>query len=278
MRAVKYAFFMVSVGLLLSACPQDLETDAGALDAGLSDTAILDSNSSVDANPDAGCEQACGTAGEDSLTVEGECQGNLLRYCENNCVVERDCQGMAGGPYSCGLYGPFYECLAGAGQDYKPQYWDCDPLTNCTGNQPCDEGAGLHCETRGSSFICVTGEAVDAGELDAASAEDASPADANAPDTASVSDSAVSDSQSADAETADVAVADVAAVDSNSPDAGSQASDAQLSDLSAGDAASEQDTGTQADSSSQADASTQSDSGPDADATDSPDSAANDIN
>lgn len=210
---------------LLQACPQASPSDAGATDAGLSDAAQMDSAQEQDAGQDAGCAQDCILDDGTALSVEGTCDGTLLRYCENNCLVERDCAGMAGGPYSCGLYGPFYECLAGAGQDCEPNYWDCDPATNCNGQQPCDENAGLYCEERGASFLCVHAEMEDAGP----GLEDATSADVNTVD-AMISDAGQDDAQIADANTLDSAVEDGRVYDANLEDTSAPIEDAAHSE------------------------------------------------
>lgn len=236
MRNNKLSILGLFIGAaFLQACPQASPQDAGATDAAILDASQSDSAQEQDAASDAGCAQSCDQAGDTPLSVEGECVDSLLRYCENNCVVEIDCAGLAGGPYICGLYAPFYECLAGAGQDCEPNYWDCDPATNCTGQQPCDESAGLFCEERGTSFLCVHSESMDAGP----NPEDAAFFDAAATDSAMADrdaanppDSANTDLQSTDLHSTDLLSEDLLREDAANPleDAGLTTEDAGISE------------------------------------------------
>lgn len=121
--------------------------DQAELDVGTGDTTALDT----------GCP-ACG-----DVTLNGECDGTVLRFCDDNCLITRDCATQQNGPYRCGLMPPetdWYECLAGLGQPCEPDYWECTPGLTCNGNYPCDPALDLVCE----AAVCA--EAVDAGATD----------------------------------------------------------------------------------------------------------------
>lgn len=167
------------LGALVTGCPSPAGDDAGN-DAGPSDAAAVDT-SAPDIGFDSGCATPCG-----AITVEGTCQGSVLRFCDNNCLVERDCATAANGPYTCGEYGAFYECLAGVGQACEPDYWNCDPATTCNGHFPCDEASGLVC-SGATSPVCATAGS-DAGTPDSAATSDTSVVDAGTPDTATAPD------------------------------------------------------------------------------------------
>jgi len=142
-------------------------TDRWRPDVGLHDSARPDApgqdRTVADANPaDSGTtDLGCPTCGE--VQLGGLCDGDLLSFCDNGCLITRDCAAQQGGPFHCGPLPPeedWYECLASIGQACEPDYFDCAPGLTCTGNYPCDPALGLVCE----SEICV--EAIDAGATD----------------------------------------------------------------------------------------------------------------
>ncbi|MBN2359784.1 MAG: hypothetical protein JXR83_10045 [Deltaproteobacteria bacterium] len=248
----------VLVGASLAAgCPPAGETDGGS-DGAVHDGGVPD-GSSVDVSPDAGCANPCAAEG---VTVRGECEGSTLRYCEGDCIVERDCATLAGGPYICGDWDPssaeYFECLASAGQPCEPNYRTCNPADTCqvdccNGNPPCNPSAAppLHCDPQSTVCVVVDGGVPDAAPadvalLDAATGDallsDAAQPDAAQPDAAlpdaALPDAAVDDGWVPDAAVADTAVADQAAFDSQWPDtaAADQTSDSAVVDAGAGDA------------------------------------------
>ncbi|MFH1808988.1 MAG: hypothetical protein ABIJ09_09605 [Pseudomonadota bacterium] len=241
MRKPSSLGWVLLLGVLLVACPPPAGDDAGTGDAGPTDRAGTDTGT-TEAGFDSGCSAACGT-----ITVEGVCQGTLLRFCDNNCLVERDCATAAGGPFTCGLYGAFNECLAGLSQACEPDYWNCDPATTCNGNFPCDESDGLEC-SGGTSPTCIQA-GTDAGMQDAATTSDAATgndtavaSDASSPDQGTASDSAVTTDStvSTDAATEDGSVATDSAVDTDA----AMAVDAGTTDATTTDTAPLEDAGT----------------------------------
>jgi hypothetical protein len=224
-------------GLWLGACPPASETDAGTKDAVVVDAVVGDDTGN---NPvDSGCSNAtpCG-----EITPIGECSGTTLRFCDDNCLLEQDCAQEPGGPYSCGLIGSFHDCLAGAGQACEPDYWGCDPATDCTGNYPCDPQGQLSCVEE----VCIGG--VDAGHDDAhlpdvnvddASADDVTVADAGADDTNTVDTAVIDDAAIDDAGTQDMATAEDAQMVEDATTSGDAMTveDAGIEDAGAEDAA-----------------------------------------
>jgi len=101
---------------------------------------------------DCGGAQDCG-----DLTYEGCCDGDLLKWCENNAVQSQNC---ANNP-SCGWSAPqgFYNCNTNGGEDPSGQHpkncdGGCEPA--CAGKECGDDGCG------GSCGQCPAGEACNA--------------------------------------------------------------------------------------------------------------------
>jgi len=218
---------LVASALCILGCPPSGQQDGGR-DGAVSDGGVVDSAGS-DASADASCGHQCVAAG---LTVRGECNGTTLRYCEDDCIVERNCATLAGGPFSCGDMDPgssnYYECLAALDQACEPHYSTCNPAGNCStdccnGNPPCDPGAATALVCDPQSTVCAV---ADGGRRDA-TVVDATPADATRVDTAArdvaahdarVTDSRVPDAALGDSHAADTATADTAPVDHGGTD------------------------------------------------------------
>ena len=97
--------------------------------------------------------------GCDGLTFEGCCDGNVLKYCDDQTVKTVNCSGSP----KCGWdsQGPFYDCDTNGGSDPSGQFpKDCDGGCNpsCGGKECGSDGCG------GSCGICPAGEACQAGQ------------------------------------------------------------------------------------------------------------------
>ena len=219
---------LVAGALCILGCPPANQQDGGR-DGALSDGGAAD-GAGADASADASCGNACAAAG---LTVRGECNGTTLRYCEGDCIFERNCATLAGGPFSCGDMDPgssnYYECLAAVDQPCEPHYSTCNPAGNCStdccnGNPPCDPGAATALVCSPQSTVCVVadGGVRDGAVVDATLADttrvDAAPRDIAQHDAwvadSRVADAALGDSHGPDTATTDTAVADHAGTDS----------------------------------------------------------------
>ncbi len=93
--------------------------------------------------------------GCNGLTYEGCCDGNTLKYCEDNQLKSLDC---AGNP-SCGWNADakFYDCGTAGAADPSNSFplscqGDCQP--NCTGKECGDDGCGGSCGACAGSQTC----------------------------------------------------------------------------------------------------------------------------
>ncbi len=89
------------------------------------------------------------------LTYEGCCDGSVLKYCEDNEIVEGNC------PNGCGWAGQFYDC-GGNGADPSGNFpISCEPevcTPDCTGNVCGDDGCGGSCGVCEDGLECKNGQ------------------------------------------------------------------------------------------------------------------------
>ena len=102
----------------------------------------------------------CAGQGCDGLTYEGCCDGNLLKWCENNQISTQSCAaGTCGWSSSQG----FYNCNTGGGEDPSGLHpKDCNPCEpDCTNKECGDDGCDGSCGSCTDSQTCVNGTCQD---------------------------------------------------------------------------------------------------------------------
>ena len=112
-------------------------------------------------NGDWDCYPGSGTSGCDGLGYEGCCDGNLLKYCENNQLKTINC----GNNPQCGWKADagFYDCSTNGAADPSGQFpkncgGDCVPA--CGGKECGTDGCGGSCGNCSGNETCQAGQCV----------------------------------------------------------------------------------------------------------------------
>jgi len=124
----------------------------------------MESNPGYACGGDWSCYPGGGPTGCDGLTYEGCCDGNVLKYCENNQIKTINC----GNQPQCGWdsQNKFYNCGTNGGSDPSGKYpkdcgGGCEP--NCAGKECGGDGCGGSCGTCAGDETCQSGQCVGGG-------------------------------------------------------------------------------------------------------------------